>query len=260
MKSLKLFFVGFLALFLSSCQFDKSDSDEFEFGSNEKSVLEKLDFSISENDAAKNFVFTPEGVVEINGIAVDFTCDKYLKFHTSDKDFILLRDGLPMINDISYGYDDFYGMNLDIIRTVGQLANIYADFKKNKPSFQLSYSSIHYSPTDADYIYETVEYLLSQACFQDDCSSQTRKAVLKMALQNQTYKFGDYQTSFKARRSGIFLMASILVKEGYEKFLNTVHEDTDLQNALSMSIEDYRVDKKFSNLVSEYAYNYLVQK
>jgi len=260
MKNLKLFVVGFFIMFISACQLDEKKPKEFDFGTDEFNTLEALGLSISENDAAKKFSNSSTGIVEIDNITIDFTCDEYLKFQTSDKDFILYSDGIPIINYPGINYDDSDVMNLDTIRTVGQLAMIYSGFSKNKPSFIQGYSNLFLPTKDADYIYPTIEYILGQVCIQDDCSSQTRKAVLKMAIEKQTYKYGEYEKSYHARKTGIFLMASILVKEGYQNFLEVVQNDSDLQNALNMNIDNSKIDKKFSNSVSQYAYNYLIDK
>lgn len=221
-------------------------------------------------DAVKPFSHTPAGAVEVDGIIIDFSAGEDLTFQSSDRNFIIMRFGRPWLNTRWHTYADFgkiidnlsasevAAMQLDTIRNIGQLAYAYKGFKEKCPGFNFQYSSFFHQPTDGNTVYSTFEYLLAQACFQDDFSSQSRKAVLKMAVENSANKYRfDYQNAFSARRMGIFLKASILVKEKDPKFLQAVRNDADLQKALRMD-DDARIDKEFTDYVSRYAINYLL--
>jgi hypothetical protein len=52
-------------------------------------------------------------------------------------------------------------------------------------------------------------------------------------------------------------MAVILIKEKYIPFITAVHDNSDLQNAIRMNVEDSRIDKEFSDFVSQYAIQFL---
>jgi hypothetical protein len=224
MKKIFLYLAGFLLLFMSACQSDLSSEDS---NDNDFNKLATIDFEISPVDAGKAFSHTPTGAVETEAIKTDFSCNEDLLFQTSDKDFIFvcyvkLTEGVqPVVNTRIYDYTYFvqqYG-NSDSIRTLGQLVNSYKGFTQYRPLFVWMFSSASFPPFEGDYIYPTIEYLLAQACFQDDCNSQTRKAVLKMAIEKQSYKFESSRDSYNARKTGIFLMATILVKEKDSNFL-----------------------------------------
>jgi len=265
---------GFLIVLLSACQSNlpPGESDEItDYKTSGDDIIHN--YEISDKDAIKAFSHTPTGAIEVEGIKIDFSCNEDLAFQTSDKDFIILQfGGQPVINTPLYSYDVFGKdlvnlndsminiLNLDTIHTVGQLAAVYNSFLPNNPDFAWSYSSMFHPSTDANHIYPTIEYLFAQACFQDDCSSQTRKAVLKTVVEKQTYKFEEHKISYTARKTGIFLMACILIKEKDTAFLVAVRENTDLQNALCMNKDDSRIDKDFSDFISLFAINYMLTK
>jgi len=270
MKALiNLFLAGFLTAFICSCQSSKLADN----------ALDSEMYDISVKDAVKSFSHTPTGVVYVEGIKIDFSCDEHLLFQTSDKDYILLRFGdKPVINTMENSYDDFREqvkglsdsqlkeLNLDTVRTVVQLAALYNGFVRNKPNFEYDYSNSYYPFIDAAHIYTTVEYLLAQACFQDDCSTQTRKAVLKMAVEKQTYKFEEYKIgrSCPAIKTGIFLMTTILAKEKDPAFLDAARKNSVLQDAMRMNIDDFRISDaeymEYNNFVSQFAINYLLNE
>ena len=269
MKSITLFFSCIsVAVFLFSCQ-PESLSD---FGS-EDSNLDIPNggalYKILGYDATKEFSHTPTGeaFVETTNkpVKIDFSCNEELVFQTSDKHYILLADNEILINTPYYSYADYErkesgNQPVDTVRTIGQLVSLYGGFTQNYPRFSLVWESAWYPQRNAEQVYPTVEYLLSQACFQDDCSTLTRQVVLKMAVKNQAYKFEQYRVADQARNSGAFLMSVILVKERYPAFIAAVSGNQDLQNAMCMNMEDWYVDENLSNLVRQYAIDYLLDK
>ena len=259
-----LILIGILSIFMIACQSDKESDSDFEiFDLN-------FDFEIPSEDMLKEFSHTPTGAVYVETpdqppVKIDFSCNEDLKFQTSDKHFILLIDNKPWINipfyssDDRFGYDNLNGHSADTVRTIGRLMAVYNGFTQRYPYFVMGYSNYSDPPREGDYIYPTIEYLLAQACFQDDCSAQTRKAVLKMAVEKQTYKFGENQITFNARKTGMFLMAVIMAKEKYLPFIEAIHADSDLQDAVQMNVGEIltRIDREISDLVSQYAIEFL---
>ena len=268
MKPITFLFSAVLAVFLFSCQSEPlSDFDPK--GSTLDIPMGEALYEILGSDATKEFSHTPTGVVFVEtadkSVKIDFNCDENLVFQSSDKHYLLLADNEILINTIYYSYTDHEkresGNHLvDTVRTIGQLISLYSDFTPNYPRFNFGWESFWFPQRNAEQVYSTVEYLLSQACFQDDCRTLTRQAVLKMAVRNQTYKFQQYLIADQARNSGVFLMSVILAKEEYPAFIAAVSDNPDLQNAMCMNIGDFYVDEKLSNLVSQYAIDYLLDK
>ena len=113
------------------------------------------------------------------------------------------------------------------------------------PSFQPGYSSMS---DKNEYIFTKTEYLLAQECVHNDCSSQTRKGILKIAIGNQKKKFGVAYTSPSfTRRTGAFLIAVILVKERDESFIQSLKNDVDLQKTLLCLGTDIWIDEEVNN-------------
>ena len=264
MKTINLFLTGCFVVLIMSCQ------SGFRFGSDLEICYSDIpDFEISSEDAAKEFSHTPTGVVYVETpdkpIKIDFSCDEDMTFQTSDRNYILLIDNAPVINTLSYGYADFEKnefdeQSVDIVSTLGQLIAVYSGLNPSNTGFSMGWDNYFFPPRNGEFIYSTLEYLLAQSCFQDDCSILTRRAVLKMAIEKQTYKFDQYQVSFNARRTGIFLMASIMAKERYPAFIAAVLENQDLQNAMCFNEVGSRIDKEFSDLVSQFAINFLLNR
>jgi hypothetical protein len=150
-----------------------------------------------------------------------------------------------------------YGQRaIDSVHTRGGLICFY---EERHPSFEYGYSSYRDPYGDNDYVFPKLEYLLAQECLQDNCSSQTRKAVLRIAVDKQKQKYVEYTDSFTARRTGLFLMAVILARENDAAFTSAVHKHTDFQNTLLLSI-DIRPDKEFSDVMIRYAEIFLYNK
>jgi hypothetical protein len=267
MKKMILFLIGALPIFFGACQSDSNES------LSEDIAVKISDFEISALDAAKAFSHTPTGLVTVktsdkSEVNIDFSCNKELLFQSSDKNYILLVDKRPVINcedsESSAGYyelakDYLLEAKADTINSLAQLITVYNSFSETSPNFTFGYSSSFTPWTDGDNIYSTIEYLLAQACFQDDCKSLTRKTVLKMAVEKQAYKFKEYQITYKAYETGLFLMATIMVKENYLPFIKAVLSNSELQDVLSLNFDETLVDKGISDIVSRYAAEYLAK-
>ena len=128
------------------------------------------------------------------------------------------------------------------VKTRDDLINFY---KFRQPSFLPSFSS------EFDYnevIFVKAEYLLSQECFSDLCESATRKEVLQLAIDKQKAKINRefYINPYCVQKSGIFLMAIILLKERSAS-VNFIDDET-LQKALLYLRSDTRVKEDLSDL------------
>lgn len=145
---------------------------------------------------------------------------------------------------------------VDKIKTREELISYY---KTLTPSFLAGYSSIfdfnHYD-------FAKVEYLLAQECFQDNCSSQTRRDVLISAVDKQKHKFGiPYVTPSLTRRTGTFLIAVILLKENDNSFVQSLLNNVDLQRTLLCLNNDiWMDDETFNNSLIQYAENFLIKE
>jgi hypothetical protein len=179
----------------------------------------------------------PAGKVHIAtaNVEIDFSCDEFMASN------ILSEYGQAAI---------------DTVYSRGELIRFY---EARHPGFEYVYSSLFNPYNDNDYVFPKVEYLLAQECLQDNCSSQTRKVVLRIAIDKQKHKYDAYKRSFTARQTGIFLMAVILIRENDAAFISAVHKNTDFQNALILN-QDIRTDKEFSDTLFRYAEKFLYNK
>jgi hypothetical protein len=177
---------------------------------------------------------TPTGKVRIaaSDIEIDFSCDEY------------------MAANILSGYGQ---LATDSAHTRGELIRFY---EARRPVFEYGYSSYRNPYGDDDYVFPKLEYMLAQECLQDNCSSQTRKVILRIAIDKQKQKYDEYKDAYTARRTGLFLMAVILTGENDAAFTSAVHTYTDLQSALLLSI-DIPPDKEFSDAMIQYAESFL---
>jgi hypothetical protein len=213
--------IGCSVFFMFACQ------SEADFISDTVPAMES-EMALSHAPAGKVHIATAK-------VEIDFSCDEYMASH------ILSGYGQPAI---------------DSIYTRGGLIRFY---EERRPGFEYQYSSYFNPNDDNDYVFPKLEYLLAQECLQDNCSSQTRKVVLRIAVDKQKHKYAEYKNSFTARQTGIFLMAVILVRENDAAFTSAVHKHTDFQNTLLLSM-DIRVDKEFSDVMIRYAENFLYNK
>jgi hypothetical protein len=236
MKTFKLFLVGILPVLLFACQ-SVVDVPDFEISDFEISNL-----GITKENAKLKLSHKPTGIVyeKTTGYSVK------IEFGLSEwaAEYIKTSDG-----EISV---------MDTISTVGKLLSVY---NAHRPFFQYSWSSLRYPPSqDSEYILPKLAYALAQECIQDHCSSQTRRAVLQIAVNKQEQIYSqEYVNNFVAGKTGVFLMAVILIKEKDASFITAIHDNPDLQKALSMNGDNSMVDKEFSNLVSQFALGFLLK-
>jgi len=233
MRRIILILAGFLTVFMCSCQ----------------SELDSLpDYDIPYRDAVKRLPHTPTGIVYVKTkkqpVKIDFSLDK------------------DMANVINYLFtfqidneNVTCGNILDTIPTIGKLVAVY---KEQRPSFFLSFSSYYWPCRDGNIIFPKLEYALAQVCFWDNCSSETRKAILKIAVDKQKQMLSrQYVDNFQAVRVNMFLMAVILAKEKDVAFIDAVQNNTDLQKVLCVSTGVSLLDNKISDLVCQFAINFL---
>jgi hypothetical protein len=204
-----------------------------------------LIFACQKNDVNNDIVNIPS-----NEVGIELS-------HAPSTD-TCVKNGNTIIR-INFDYDDYIGSyilsefgNYPIksIQTRGELIDFY---KARQPSFEPAYSSF----IDVNnYVFAKCEYLLAQECFNNDCSSQTRKAVLQIVIDKQKRKYEEFNYSFAARRTGIFLIAVILVKENDTSFTSALANNDDLRNALSLN-QNISIDIELSNLMIKFAENYL---
>jgi len=142
---------------------------------------------------------------------------------------------------------------IDSIKTREDLICYY---KNLTPLFQPGYSSLS---DDNHYIFAKVEYLLAQECFQDNCKSLTRREILEAAVEKQKHKFGvPYTAPSYTRRTGTFLIAVILIKEGDDSFIQSITNNTDLQKTLlCLNSNLWMNGEEFNDLLIQYAENFL---
>ena len=153
-----------------------------------------LMFACHSDDDPKSLYHSPIGEVMVKladtTILLDFSKDAYMN-----------EEILSYQNSI-----------IDKLKTREDLISYY---KALIPSFLPAYLSTSNIP---DHNFAKVEYLLAQECFQNDCSSKTRREVLTTAVEKQKNKFVTYVLSSRARRTGAFLIALNLLKEGDNSF------------------------------------------
>ena len=103
------------------------------------------------------------------------------------------------------------GNLFDIFPTFGQLIDYY---DRIRCGYHPGYSSLLVPLTNGELTYPPVEYAIAQECFRDNCPTELRKVVLQMALDKPERKTRcSVLVSSRTRRTGMFLMAVILVKE-----------------------------------------------
>lgn len=136
------------------------------------------------------------------------------------------------------------------LKTRDDLINYY---KTLLPGFSLGYSSI--KPDITECVFVKVEYMLAQECFSDLCDFQTRKEVLKLVLDYQKSKYNEYTFPQCTQRTGVFLMAVILIKE--RKNSTCVIESTTLQKALLCLSDESSVSEDFSSLFIDISEKFL---
>ena len=165
-----------------------------------------------------------------------------------------------------YDNDQVFERNLfDAFPTVGQLMDYY---DRCQLGYNIGYSN--YMPPSyfqGEIVYPPIEYALAQECYREDCPTDIRKAVLRMALDKHERKTsGSYLNSHTARRTGLFLMAVILVKEKDADFLTAVRENKNVQNTLRLNLDTESqlnmigIGNAIDPVVCKFAENFLSKK
>ena len=137
------------------------------------------------------------------------------------------------------------------IKTRDSLINRYKNIRGFSPGFS-EVSMVQES------IVVTLEYMLAQECFSDHCDSKTRKEILQLVVDKQKAKNDDERYVYLpcALRTGVFLMAVILVKE---RSHSAKHIDAaTLQKALLCLNDDELVIADFSNIIIECSKKFLI--
>jgi hypothetical protein len=147
----------------------------------------------------------------------------------------------------------------DKIENIKTREKLISYYKTLPPYFQPGYSSMS---DNNHYVFSKAEYLLAQECFRDDCSSQARRDILETAVDKQKHKFGvPYTSPSFTRRTGTFLIAVILLKEGDNSFIQSLISNTDLQKSLLCLNHDmWMDDEEFNNMLIQYAEDFLTKK
>ena len=197
--------------------------------------------SQSEEEIGYELAGTPTGEenVTVSGkeIKVDFSLD----------------EGMAIYITSEYGLNTLIKQKkLADINTRRELIDFYNSLPTN---FKPGYSS---STDYVEFVFAKVEYLLSRECFQIDCPSRIRKEILQIALEKQKQKYGTkYVSPMFTRRTGIFLIAVILLLENDSDFIDSL-SDPDMQQSLLCLNHNIWVDDGYLNsLMIQFAENHL---
>jgi len=246
----------FLTVFMFACQSELESASDFEIP----------ELEIYKGDAGRKLSHKPTGEVSVKTqnqpVKIDFSLGEYFTHYitTYDRMVIYTHDtAFPANGD---GTKIFEG-NIHDIPTLGKLVDIY---KRCHLKFSIpfsSYSGDHVPyEMDAVYVLPKLEYALAQECFQDDCNTQTRKAILQMvAGRHKKHDWDAVNTLLiPAKKTGIFLMAVVLIKEKDAGFIAAIHKNPDLQKAIRLEVDMYGsaywIDDLY-DLVSKYAIAFL---
>jgi len=254
MRALILFFIGILTIFMFACKTPKDIPEIPEEPQEIPEIPEIPGYDISKlgidmEDANRKLTDEPTGEVYVENIKIDFGLNELMEYR--------IKTSVKMeIFDPSLGRDNkIFEGDIYAVSTLGRLVYLY---QKN-PIYFVSWPLPE--SRNCDYVFPKLEYSLAQQCFQDSCSSVTRKAVLQRAINIQESIFEEtgFTINWHAIRSNIFLMAVILAKENDVAFMAAVSEDQDLQNALCiMNYDSFSLyDKELSNYVKQFAINFL---
>lgn len=155
-------------------------------------------------------------------------------------------------DDVCKQYDIFNVLPDEFakLKTKNDLLNYY---KTLSPGFLPSYSSMWRD--NGELVFVRVEYMLAQECFSDRCDSKFRKEVLRLAINHQKAKYKEYTYPCCAQKSGVFLMAVILIKE---KNSTKIIDQAILQKALLCLSDGMPVSEEFSQLIIEYSEYFLI--
>ena len=246
--------IGAFSIFFFACQTSK-ETPEIPEEVPEIPEIPGYDISklgIDIEDAKRELCYEPTGEVYVDTVKIDFGLTELFEYRikTSVKMEIHLRDFSINITERNFEGD------IHAVSTLGRLVYIYQKFQPYFVSYRLSESR------DCDYILPKLEYSLAQQCFQDSCSSITRKAVLHRAIDIQEFIFEDKVIigNSHAIRSNIFLMAVILAKENDAAFMAAVSDNKDLQivlRAMNAPISLLFPNRELSDYVKQFAIDFL---
>jgi len=161
----------------------------------------------------------------------------------------------------------YMGQNIlpDVFEKMKTRDDLIDLYKNSLPAFLPGYSSV--SPDKTEQKFVKIEYVLSQECFSDRCDSKTRKEVLQLVSNYQKAKYREDINPSCTQKSGVFLMAVILVKE-WKHSSKFIDAET-LQQALLFLSIDEKIDdfsdiwdfihytRNFSNLIIECSEKFL---
>jgi len=234
MKTIISLLAGSLVVFMFSCQPSTGIIPEPEppvLPEPEPPVLpepEVPQYEVCEEDAERELSHEPTGVVDVETenqtVKIDFSLDEALSYGIS---FELTQYFVrPQV---------FEGDLFEAFPTVGKLAGYY---NRRDLCYNGGLSSIFYFPYEnGEIVYTKIEYLLAQECLRDDCCTSTRKAILQTAVKEHKHKMVPYKDTWRTRRTGMFLMAVVLVMEKDADFLTAILEKPDLQNILRLNLD-----------------------
>ena len=139
--------------------------------------------------------------------------------------------------------------------------DLISHYKTLRPHFLPVYLFSSSRSDTTDHHFAKVEYWLAQECFQSDCSSETRREVLTMAVEKQKkiYVFNPpfYSFPYYSSRTGVFLIALILLIEGDHSFIQSLAHDVDMQKTLLCLNNNIWIYKKQSDKLVQYAEDFL---
>ena len=218
MKPFIIFFV--VSMFMFSCKEVDDSMSEYEISN----------IGFTKEDANRKISNTPTDIVFVQisdqTIKIDFSLDD------------IIREDI--FCDLEYYYDNDKHVEGDLFKkfsTVGKLADYY---NRSQLNYNYGYSNYRMaSHFDGNIVYSKIEYALAQECFKDECSSMTRKAVLQMVIEKHEKKTIPYVISYSTIRTGLFLMAVILVKEENATFLDTIHKNPIFQKVLRLNLDEF---------------------
>lgn len=230
MKHKILIPISFSLLLLFSCS-NNDDMDSLKFEQKEYIV------PVYEQELELSRQPVEDVIIEVPGkeLTIDFESKEFIK------DCIFGAAGEAAVKDI---------------RTRGELVHFY---QNRETHFQYGYSSFFDFDNDGDFVLPKLEYALAQECFQDNCSSDTRRAILQAVIEKQKLKYEEYLNTYTTIRTGLFLMTVILLKEKDMAFIRAMDKDKEIQNTLSLTPET-NCDKEFGKKMIQYSINFLSNK
>ena len=217
MKNFILFLVGLFTVFMIACKPESELEPEPEIlygGLTEKEILA---LGIPMEDAVKELSHEPTGAAYVE--TANQTVEINFELHEWMEDYIL-----------SSWYEDEERWIVDNKKTmfdsIPSLGKLIAVYKEYLPRFNTARYPFDYTRWDGEYICTKLEYALAQELIKDDCSTQTRKVVLQIAIEKQKRK-NHFVIGFTlySKRTGIFFMSVILIKEKDDAFLEVIHEN-----------------------------------